>query len=83
MKQKKQLAFFDSAYQGYATGSLEKDAFAVRHFLSEGMELISSQSFSKNLGLYGKFIFKVCNLKKDYGCLRNHIKVSCILHEWE
>jgi len=66
MKQKKQLAFFDSAYQGYATGSLEKDAFAVRHFLSEGMELISSQSFSKNLGLYGERVgcaSVVCNSK--------------------
>lgn len=54
MKQKGHLAFFDSAYQGYASGSLEKDAFAVRLFMNEGLEMVISQSFSKNLGLYGE-----------------------------
>lgn len=54
MKSKNHLAYFDSAYQGYATGSLENDAFAVRHFLAQGMEMIIAQSFSKNLGLYGE-----------------------------
>lgn len=64
MKQKKLLPFFDSAYQGYATGSLEKDAFAVRHFLDQGMEMVCAQSFSKNLGLYGERVgcaSVVCN----------------------
>lgn len=54
MKSRGHIAFFDSAYQGYATGDLEKDAFAVRHFLAEGMELVAAQSYSKNLGLYGE-----------------------------
>jgi len=66
MKQKKLLAFFDSAYQGYATGDLDKDAFAVRYFLDQGMEMVSSQSFSKNLGLYGERVgcaSIVCNSK--------------------
>jgi len=66
MKQKKLLAFFDSAYQGYATGDLEADAWPVRYFLEQGMEMVSSQSFSKNLGLYGERVgcaSVVCNTK--------------------
>ena len=48
--------FFDSAYQGFASGSLEEDSWAVRHFFNEkpGMEMCVAQSFSKNFGLYGQ-----------------------------
>lgn len=48
--------FFDSAYQGFASGSLDKDAWAVRYVLNEKpeMEMIVAQSFSKNCGLYGQ-----------------------------
>ena len=46
--------FFDSAYQGFASGDLENDAWAIREFASRGMELCVAQSFSKNLGLYGQ-----------------------------
>lgn len=56
MKAKKLFPLMDSAYQGYASGSLDKDAFAIRLFLSEGFELMMCQSFAKNLGLYGERI---------------------------
>ena len=46
--------FFDSAYQGFASGSLDKDAWAVRYFVSMGFELFCAQSFSKNFGLYSE-----------------------------
>lgn len=46
--------FFDCAYQGFATGDLDRDAFAVRHFVEQGVEMFVAQSFSKNLGLYGQ-----------------------------
>ena len=46
--------FFDSAYQGFATGDLDTDAWAVRHFVQCGLELFASQSFSKNFGLYNE-----------------------------
>ncbi|KAI1949003.1 hypothetical protein LOZ12_002726 [Ophidiomyces ophidiicola] len=46
--------FFDSAYQGFASGDLNNDAWAIREFASRGMELCVAQSFSKNLGLYGQ-----------------------------
>ncbi|KAK1886137.1 Aspartate aminotransferase cytoplasmic [Dissostichus eleginoides] len=52
MKRRNLFVFFDSAYQGFASGSLDKDAWAIRYFVSEGFELFVAQSFSKNFGLY-------------------------------
>ncbi|KAJ5729470.1 Aspartate aminotransferase [Penicillium malachiteum] len=47
--------FFDNAYQGFASGDLDEDAWALRHFAGrETMELAAAQSFSKNMGLYGE-----------------------------
>jgi len=51
---KKHLIIFDSAYQGFASGDLDKDAWALRYFVSKGHQVILCQSFSKNLGLYGE-----------------------------
>lgn len=64
-KRKKLFAFFDSAYQGFATGDPEADAWAVRHFqatigssskdASSGPAgMCVAQSFAKNFGLYGE-----------------------------
>lgn len=53
-QRRKLFAFFDSAYQGFASGNLEKDAWAVRYFVSMGVEMFCAQSFSKNFGLYSK-----------------------------
>jgi len=54
IKDKEHLVLFDSAYQGFASGDAEADAFAVRLFLEEGHSMIIAQSFSKNFGLYGE-----------------------------
>ncbi|KAJ4806561.1 Aspartate aminotransferase [Rhynchospora pubera] len=48
------LPFFDSAYQGFASGSLDKDAHSVRLFVADGGELLMAQSYAKNMGLYGE-----------------------------
>lgn len=48
------LPFFDVAYQGFATGSLDEDAFAPRFFAEQGLEIFVAQSYSKNLGLYAE-----------------------------
>eukprot|EP00879_Flechtneria_rotunda_P027702 GHRR01029689.1.p1 GENE.GHRR01029689.1~~GHRR01029689.1.p1 ORF type:complete len:346 (+),score=121.14 GHRR01029689.1:119-1156(+) len=53
-KQKGHFPFFDVAYQGFATGDLDKDAFAPRLFVDQGLEIMVAQSYSKNLGLYGE-----------------------------
>ena len=51
---KKHQVFFDSAYQGYASGSLDADAFAARLFATLGIDVMVAQSFSKNMGLYSE-----------------------------
>ncbi|KAF9229341.1 hypothetical protein BS17DRAFT_688579 [Gyrodon lividus] len=52
--EKKLFPFFDMAYQGFASGSTTRDAFAVRHFVSQGHQVALCQSFAKNMGLYGE-----------------------------
>ncbi|KAB5596474.1 Aspartate aminotransferase [Ceratobasidium theobromae] len=59
--EKGHYAFFDSAYQGFASGDLDKDAEAVRYFVSRGVPLLICQAslfhcFAKNAGLYGERI---------------------------
>jgi aspartate aminotransferase len=44
------LAFFDVAYQGFASGELDEDAAAPRYFAERGLEMLVAQSYSKNLG---------------------------------
>lgn len=41
--------FFDMAYQGFASGDTNKDAFPVRLFIEEGHGLCLAQSFAKNM----------------------------------
>ena len=36
--------------QGFATGSLEEDAWAIRNFVQQGFEMFAAQSFAKNFG---------------------------------
>lgn len=54
IRSKKHFPFFDCAYQGFASGSLARDAAAVRYFVEQGFELVIAQSFAKNFGLYGE-----------------------------
>ncbi len=44
------LSMLAQAYQGFASGSLDDDAWAPRYFVSRGLEIIVAQSYSKNLG---------------------------------
>ncbi|KAF2668620.1 hypothetical protein BT63DRAFT_414602 [Microthyrium microscopicum] len=58
MKEGGHYAFFDMAYQGFASGDTDYDAFALRHFIKEGHNPCLAQSFAKNMltqqGLYGE-----------------------------
>ncbi|XP_057800013.1 LOW QUALITY PROTEIN: aspartate aminotransferase, chloroplastic [Salvia miltiorrhiza] len=56
IQEKNHIPFFDVAYQGFASGSLDEDASSVRLFADRGMELLVAQSYSKNLGLYSERI---------------------------
>ena len=54
LRRKSHFPFFDCAYQGFASGDLDRDASAVRYFVEQGFELLVAQSFAKNFGLYGE-----------------------------
>lgn len=56
MKAKKLFPFFDTAYQGFASGSLETDAYPIRLFNERGFQMVVAQSYAKNMGLYGERI---------------------------
>uniref|UniRef100_A0A5B7C3G6 Aspartate aminotransferase n=1 Tax=Davidia involucrata TaxID=16924 RepID=A0A5B7C3G6_DAVIN len=52
-KVKNHFPFFDMAYQGFASGDLDRDARAIRIFFEDGHLIGCAQSFAKNMGLYG------------------------------
>nr|AZL94498.1 cytosolic aspartate aminotransferase [Nephromyces sp. MMRI] len=54
IRKKKQLVLFDMAYQGFASGDTDEDAWAVRYFINQGHSIMLCQSFAKNMGLYGQ-----------------------------
>ncbi|XP_049779425.1 aspartate aminotransferase, cytoplasmic-like [Schistocerca cancellata] len=56
IQERKLFPFFDTAYQGLASGDVDQDAWAVRHFVKRELELFCAQSFSKSCGLYGERI---------------------------
>ncbi|UYV78955.1 GOT1 [Cordylochernes scorpioides] len=65
LQERKLMPFFDCAYQGFATGDLVKDSWAVRYFVEEGFEVICSQSFAKNFGLYNERIGNLTMVFRD------------------
>ncbi|KAJ6169381.1 hypothetical protein N7497_002224 [Penicillium chrysogenum] len=54
MRSRSHFPFFDTAYQGFASGDLVRDSWAIRYFVEQGFELCVAQSFAKNFGLYGE-----------------------------
>ena len=62
---KKIVPFFDTAYQGFASGDLVRDGYSVRLFAQKGMEMLAAQSFAKNMGLYGERIGSINIICKD------------------
>jgi aspartate/tyrosine/aromatic aminotransferase len=77
-KEKKLFPYFDSAYQGYASGDLEKDAQAIHIFLNEGLQMLVSQSYAKNFGLYGERIGAlhfVCTSKDVAAKVLSQVKI--------
>lgn len=49
VKDGEHYAFFDMAYQGFASGDTNKDAYAVRQFIKDGHNICLAQSFAKNM----------------------------------
>lgn len=65
MQRKKLFPFFDSAYQGFASGDPVRDAYAIRYFVERGFELFCAQSYAKNFGLYGERVGNLTIVHKD------------------
>jgi len=65
------LPFVDCAYQGFASGDLDKDARIVRYFVGRGFELFCAQSFAKNFGLYSERAGNLTIVVKDANVVAN------------
>ena len=65
VKAKGHIPLFDSAYQGFASGDAEADAYSMRLFAEQGHPIILCQSFSKNFGLYGQRVGAVSVAAED------------------
>ncbi|KAG3265640.1 GOT2-containing [Ictidomys tridecemlineatus] len=65
VKKKNLFAFFDVAYQGFASGDGNRDAWAVRHFIEQGINVCLCQSYAKNMGLYGERVRAFTIVCKD------------------
>ena len=55
-KEKSLFPYFDMAYQGFSSGDIDVDAVGLRKFVSDGHTPIITQSYAKNMGLYGERI---------------------------
>lgn len=72
---------FDSAYQGYASGDLDADAFPIRLFERLGMQIIVCQSFAKSMGLYGERVgamFVVTGSEEEAHAVLSQVKQTVI-----
>jgi len=77
-KEQELLVFFDMAYQGFASGSVDKDAAALRLFADEGHQVLLAQSFAKNMGLYGERVGAftvVCNDTEEAARVESQAKI--------
>lgn len=80
-KEMDHVTIFDCAYQGFATGDVDNDSFAIQLFVEEGHNIMLSQSFAKNFGLYGErvgCVSIITDTKADADCLLSHLKQSII-----
>ncbi|CAJ0592893.1 unnamed protein product [Cylicocyclus nassatus] len=72
------FVFFDMAYQGFASGDVDGDAFAVRHFIDQGHNICLAQSFAKNMGLYGERVGAysvICENKEEAARVASQLKI--------
>lgn len=79
-KTKHHLPILDSAYQGFASGSLDNDALFIRLFAASGLEMMVAQSFSKNMGLYNERVGTlsvVCPSAAQAKAVLSQLKAYC------
>lgn len=72
------IPFMDIAYQGFG-GDLDSDAYAIRKAAQMGLPLFVSNSFSKNLSLYGERVgglSVVCPSREEAGLVFGQLKFT-------
>lgn len=65
VKKRNLFPFFDMAYQGFASGDIDRDAHALRLFVKHGHQVALAQSFAKNMGLYGQRVGSFTLMGRD------------------
>ncbi|KAH9287243.1 Aspartate aminotransferase, cytoplasmic [Echinococcus granulosus] len=78
MKTRRLFPLFDIAYQGFASGDLDEDAWPIRMFIDHGFELFAAQSFSKNFGLYNERVGNLIFVARDAettACVKSQLLV--------
>ncbi|MCL4113841.1 UNVERIFIED_CONTAM: hypothetical protein GTU68_048254 [Idotea baltica] len=78
IKKKKLIPYFDSAYQGFASGDLINDAKSIRYFADAGFTMFVSQSYAKNMGLYGERVgalHVVCQSSEEASKVLSQLKM--------
>eukprot|EP00923_Selenidium_pygospionis_P027824 GHVN01050331.1.p1 GENE.GHVN01050331.1~~GHVN01050331.1.p1 ORF type:complete len:429 (+),score=76.18 GHVN01050331.1:50-1288(+) len=74
------LPILDTAYQGFASGDLEADGYAIRLFEKSGINMIVCQSFAKIMGLYGErigMLHMVCRTPEEAAKVMSQVKICC------
>uniref|UniRef100_A0A0A9YZH6 Aspartate aminotransferase n=4 Tax=Lygus hesperus TaxID=30085 RepID=A0A0A9YZH6_LYGHE len=72
------IAIIDCAYQGFASGDPDHDAYAVRLFAEHHHPVFVCHSFAKNFGLYGQRVGSISTICKDhdeYARLDSQLKI--------
>jgi aspartate aminotransferase len=78
IKSRNLFPYFDMAYQGFASGDIDKDATALRMFIEDGHKVALSQSFAKNMGMYGERVGAftvVCESKEEAAKVMSQVKI--------
>eukprot|EP00730_Choanoeca_flexa_P010617 TRINITY_DN1912_c0_g1_i1.p1 TRINITY_DN1912_c0_g1~~TRINITY_DN1912_c0_g1_i1.p1 ORF type:complete len:429 (+),score=86.66 TRINITY_DN1912_c0_g1_i1:79-1365(+) len=77
-KERQLQPLFDMAYQGFASGDSDRDAWALRYFVDQGFQPVLTQSFSKNMGLYGErvgLLSVVTDSPEEAAAVESQIKI--------
>lgn len=63
--------------QGFASGDCERDGAAIQRFLEKGLAMALSQSYAKNMGMYGQrsgALSIVCADPKEAAAVESQVK---------
>ncbi|XP_078488641.1 aspartate aminotransferase, cytoplasmic-like [Ciona intestinalis] len=64
-KERNIFPVLDCAYQGFASGDPDVDAWSARMFVDLGFEVLICQSFAKNFGLYNERVGNLTMVMRD------------------